>query len=56
MAVATASGCRAIVSRSFRHIVNFRRIPLYNGVNALEGYHALAIYSPRELIENEEDL
>ena len=29
VATATVSGCRAIVSWNFKHIVNFRRIPLY---------------------------
>ncbi len=56
VAVATVTRCPIIVSWNFRHIVNFRRIPLYNGVNMLRGYSSLAIYSPLELIENEEDL
>lgn len=41
-----------IVSWNFRHIVNFRRIPLYNAVNTLRGYSAVAIYSPFEVIED----
>lgn len=31
VAMATVSGCGIIVSWNFGHIVNFRRIPLYNG-------------------------
>lgn len=50
VAVATISGCRAIVSWNFKHIVNFRRIPLYNGVNQMMGYSPLAIHSPQEVI------
>ena len=54
VAVATVSNCRAIVSWNFRHIVNFRRIPLYNGVNMAHGYTAIAIHTPQEVIEYDE--
>jgi predicted nucleic acid-binding protein len=50
VAVATVSGCRAIVSWNFKHVVNFRRIPLYNGVNLLQGYGPIAIHTPQEVI------
>lgn len=59
VAVATVAGCRAIVSWNFRHIVNFRRIPLYNAVNQAEGYGPLAIHTPPEVLiddDEEEDL
>lgn len=49
VAVASVARCAAIVSWNFRHIVNFRRIPLYNGVNALMGYGPIAIHSPPEV-------
>ncbi len=55
VAAATVSGCRAIVSWNFKHIVNFRRIPLYNGVNQMEGYGPIAIHTPLEVIFDEED-
>ena len=55
VAVATVSGCRAIVSWNFKHIVNFRRIPLYNGVNQAEGYGVIAIHTPPEVIFDEEE-
>jgi hypothetical protein len=45
-AVATVHACSAIVSWNFKHIVNYRRIPLYNAINRVEGYQELAIYSP----------
>lgn len=51
VALATVSGCRAIVSWNFRHIVHFDKIPLYNGVNLVEGYGALGIHTPQEVIE-----
>ncbi len=55
VAVATVSDCRAIVSWNFRHIVNFRRIPLYNGVNQMQGYGPIAIHTPAEVVFDEED-
>ncbi len=55
VAVATVAECRAIVSWNFRHIVNFRRIPLYNGVNMTRGYPAIAIHTPREVVSYDDD-
>lgn len=55
VAMATVVGCRAIVSWNFKHIVNFRRIPLYNGVNQVEGYGPIAIHTPQEVVFDEED-
>jgi predicted nucleic acid-binding protein len=55
VAIATVSGCRAIVSWNFNHIVNFRRIPLYNGVNQMQGYGPIAIHSPQEVIFDDEE-
>jgi hypothetical protein len=51
VAVATVSECRAIVSWNFKHIVSFQKIPLYNGVNLTRGFGPVAIHSPREVIE-----
>ncbi len=53
VALATVSGCTLIVSWNFRHIVNYRRIPKYNAVNALNGYAAIAIHSPLEVTGDE---
>lgn len=55
VAVATVGGCRAIVSWNFKHIVNFRRILLYNEVNLIQGYGPIAIHSPQEVIFDDED-
>jgi len=49
VAVATVSECRLIVSWNFKHIVNFRRIPLYNGVNMAHGFGPIAIHAPSEV-------
>lgn len=58
VALATVSGCDVIVSWNFKHIVHYQKIPLYNAVNALEGYGNILIHSPQEVIayEDEEDL
>ena len=55
VALATVTGCSMIVSWNFKHIVHFRKIPLYNAVNTLSGYSNIAIYSPQEVIDYEED-
>ena len=53
VALATVSGCALIVSWNFQHIVHFQRIPRYNAINKLHGYGELGIYSPREVIADE---
>jgi predicted nucleic acid-binding protein len=55
VAVATDAGCTLIVSWNFQHIVHFQKIPLYNAMNVLRGYNAVSIYSPREVIEYEDE-
>lgn len=54
VAAATASGCRAIVSWNFRHIVHFEKISLYNGVNMTQGFGPLAIHTPQEMVHYED--
>ena len=54
VAIATISQVKMIISWNFKHIVNFQKIPLYNAVNALNGYSEIAIYSPLEVIEYED--
>ena len=56
VAIATVSRCSAIASWNFRHIVHFQKMALYNGVNALMGYAAVAIHSPREVVSYGEDV
>jgi len=53
VALATVSRCSLIVSWNFKHIVHFRKIPLYNAINVIKGYNALAINSPSAVIEDE---
>ncbi len=54
VALATASNADLIVSWNFKHIVNFQKIPLYNAVNTLKRFGKIAIFSPLEVIENED--
>ena len=55
VALASVFGASMIVSWNFRHIVNFQKIPKYNAVNKLHGYSDIAIYSPLEVIEHEDE-
>ena len=54
VALATVSRCPLIVSWNFRHIVNFAKIPLYNGVNLSKGYGPIAIHTPQEVTIDED--
>jgi hypothetical protein len=60
VASAGVSGCAMIVGWNFKHIVNYRRVPLYNAVNVGAGYTSITICSPLEVIgdvdDNEEDV
>lgn len=51
VATATLSGCRALVSWNYRHLVHIEKEPLYNAVNKIHGYNEIAICTPSELIE-----
>ncbi len=51
VAAATVARADVIVSWNFKHIVNYDRIHKYNGVNALNGYPSIEIYSPREMCD-----
>ena len=53
VALATTSKCDLIVSWNFKHIVNYRRIKLYNMVNCEYGYPPIDIYTPEEVLDND---
>jgi len=53
IATATVNNVDLLVSWNFKHIVNFRKIHLYNSVNLKNGYNIIEIYSPREVIDYE---
>ncbi|MDY6934682.1 MAG: PIN domain protein [Spirochaetota bacterium] len=51
IAIATANRVDVLVSWHFKHIVNLRRIHLYNATNLKYGYPIIEIRSPREIID-----
>ena len=53
VALASVHRCRCIVSWNFRHIVHFDKIPLYHGVNLINGFESLSINTPAEVIAYE---
>ena len=53
VALASVGRCRCIVSWNFRHIVHFDKIPLYNGVNLINGFESISINTPAEVIAYE---
>ena len=55
VALATISACELILSWNFKHIVHFQKIPKYNAVNALNGYHSINIYPPSSVIFYEDE-
>lgn len=49
IALATVAEADLLVSWSFKHIVRFDKIRLFNAVNIEFGYKPLQIFSPREV-------
>lgn len=50
VAVATIARADVIVSWNFKHIVHFDKIRFFNAVNLREGYPAIEIRSPKEIV------
>jgi predicted nucleic acid-binding protein len=55
IAAAIVSGCDAIVSWNFKHMVNHKTVMGAKAVTALEGYDDILIYAPPSLIGGEEN-
>ena len=55
IATASISKVDVLVSWNFKHIVNYRRMNLYNSVNLKFGYSTIDIRSPREVISDESE-
>jgi hypothetical protein len=53
IAVAAVNGLDIIISMNFRHIVKRKTIIMTNAINKVNGYRAVEIYSPMEVVENE---
>ena len=54
IAIASVFKVDLVVSWNFKHIVNYRKIRLYNGVNLKNGYPLIEIRSPREVVDEKE--
>lgn len=55
VAAAVVAKANAILSWNFKHIVNLNRILKFNGVNILNGYGQIAILSPLELADDDDN-
>lgn len=55
IASASVADVDFVVSWNFKHIVHYDKISGYQAVNLLNGYRQIKIYSPREVIENDEE-
>jgi predicted nucleic acid-binding protein len=55
IAMATIFRIDLLVSWNFKHIVNIKRIRGYNGINIKNGYPAIEIRSPKDLIDYEDE-
>jgi len=53
IAIATVSDLDMIVSMNFRHIVKRKTKLVTGSINVLNGYRAIEIYSPMEVVEDE---
>ena len=55
IALATVNDLDMIISMNFEHIVKRKTIKMTGHINTMNGYRAIEIYSPMEVIENEND-
>jgi len=55
VAAASVAAVDIIVSWNFKHIVHFEKIRGFHAVNLVKGYRLVEIYSPREVIEYDEE-
>lgn len=51
IAAASVAGVDIVVSWNFRHIVHYEKIGGYQAINIMNGYRAISIYSPREVVD-----
>ncbi|MGD9201603.1 MAG: PIN domain protein [Chitinispirillia bacterium] len=54
IAIASLNHVDVLVSWNFKHIVNLRRIQLYNSINLKYGYPMIEIRIPKEIIDEEQ--
>ncbi|MFA6570428.1 MAG: type II toxin-antitoxin system VapC family toxin [Bacteroidota bacterium] len=53
IALATINKADVLVSWNFKHIVNLKRIHLYNSINLMNDYQQIEIRTPREVVGDE---
>ena len=53
IAIATVNDLDMIISMNFQHIVKRKTIKMAGHINIMNGYRAIEIYSPMEVVENE---
>ncbi|MCL2287864.1 MAG: hypothetical protein FWC33_01600 [Candidatus Bathyarchaeota archaeon] len=53
IAIATVYGLDMIVSLNFNHIVKRKTLKMTGAINILNGYSAIEIYSPMEIVDDE---
>jgi len=54
VALASTNNIPLIISWNFKHIVNYKKIQLYNAINLTKGYQTIGIHSPLEVLDHEE--
>jgi hypothetical protein len=55
IAIAAVNGLDMVISMNFQHIVKRKTVKMTGAINTLNGYRAVEIYSPMEVIESEDD-
>lgn len=55
VAIAVVNGVGIVASWNFKHLVNLQREAGFNAVNLLQGYQAVRIVSPLELVYEEDE-
>jgi hypothetical protein len=55
VAIATTNRCSVLISWNCRHIVHFQKIPRYNEINCSHGFANIAIHTPLEVIDGENE-
>ena len=53
IAIAAVYGLDLVISMNFQHIVKYKTEKMTGAINTLNGYRAVEIVSPMEVIENE---
>jgi hypothetical protein len=53
IAIATVNDLDMIISMNFQHIVKRKTVKMTGHINTMNGYRAIEIYSPMEVVENE---